>query len=58
MTGKGSGPRPYSVSMEKFDESFERIFGKRDTGEKLLEKDDSKDSNDENEGATLQDDSV
>ncbi len=27
--GKGSRPRPYSVSKEKFDDNFERIFGKK-----------------------------
>lgn len=30
MSGKGSAPRPYSVSKETFDQSFERIFGKRE----------------------------
>ena len=27
--GKGSKPRPYSVSQEEFDNNFERIFGKK-----------------------------
>lgn len=26
--GKGSSPRPYSVSMDEFNANFERIFGK------------------------------
>ena len=26
--GKGSSPRPYSVSRDEFNASFERIFGK------------------------------
>ena len=30
--GKGSSPRPYSVPKESFDESFERIFGKKKEG--------------------------
>lgn len=29
MSGKGSAPRPFSVPKESFDESFERIFGKK-----------------------------
>ena len=29
--GKGSRPRPYSVSQDEFANSFERIFGKKDT---------------------------
>lgn len=58
MNGKGDKPRPYSVSMETFDDNFERIFGKRDTGKKLLEKDDKKDNADEEKGSSLQDDSL
>ena len=27
--GKGDAPRPLSVPMEKFDENFEAIFGKK-----------------------------
>jgi hypothetical protein len=30
MSGKGSAPRPYSVSQEEFANSFERIFGKKE----------------------------
>jgi hypothetical protein len=29
MSGKGSSPRPFSVSHEEFANSFERIFGKK-----------------------------
>lgn len=29
MSGKGSSPRPYSVPKESFDESFDRIFGRK-----------------------------
>ena len=28
--GKGSGPRPFSVSQTEFSNNFDRIFGKRD----------------------------
>ena len=28
--GKGSGPRPFSVSQVEFGNNFDRIFGKRD----------------------------
>jgi hypothetical protein len=27
MSGKGSKPRPFSVTKEQFDKSFETIFG-------------------------------
>lgn len=27
--GKGSSPRPYSVSKDEFDNNFDRIFGKK-----------------------------
>jgi hypothetical protein len=27
--GKGSAPRGYSVPLEKFDDAFERTFGKK-----------------------------
>ena len=27
--GKGSKPRPYSVSQKEFDNNLERIFGKK-----------------------------
>lgn len=29
MSGKGHAPRPYSVPKETFDQSFERIFGRK-----------------------------
>ena len=29
--GKGSKPRPFSVSQEEFDNRFEAIFGKKNT---------------------------
>ena len=28
MSGKGSSPRPFSVSQDKFAENFDRIFRK------------------------------
>jgi hypothetical protein len=31
--GKGSAPRPYSVSQEKFGNNFDRIFGKKKVAE-------------------------
>jgi len=27
--GKGSSPRPFSVDKKKFDDSWDRIFGKK-----------------------------
>jgi hypothetical protein len=35
--GKGSRPRPYSVSKEEFDNRFEAIFGKKKKQETLPE---------------------
>jgi hypothetical protein len=29
MSGKGSAPRPISVPRKKFDENWDRIFGKK-----------------------------
>ena len=29
MSGKGSAPRPFSVSQEEFADNFDRIFGNR-----------------------------
>ena len=29
MSGKGSTPRPFSVSQEEFGNNFDRIFGKK-----------------------------
>ena len=38
--GKGSKPRPFSVSQEEFDNRWETIFGKKDksTDEKSVDK--------------------
>ena len=53
--GKGSSPRPFSVSKEEFDNSWDNIFNKKDKrnedGEKLMGKpitykDDEKDLKD------------
>ena len=30
MSGKGSRPRPLSVSTKEFNENFDRIFGKKE----------------------------
>lgn len=29
MSGKGSSPRPFSVPRKKFDENWDKIFGKK-----------------------------
>lgn len=29
MSGKGSKPRPLSIPKKKFDENFDKIFGKK-----------------------------
>jgi len=35
--GKGSSPRPFSISEEEYAQKWERIFGKKDV-EKIVEK--------------------
>ena len=32
--GKGSRPRPYSVDKKKFDDNWDRIFGKKEEKDK------------------------
>jgi hypothetical protein len=39
--GKGSRPRPFSVSQEEFANSFEKIFGKKDNTMQVRVKEDS-----------------
>jgi hypothetical protein len=43
--GKGSSPRPFSVSQEKYGNNFDAIFGKKVKPET---KQDEKESTDEN----------
>jgi hypothetical protein len=38
--GKGSSPRPFSVSQEEFANSFEKIFGKKDEDMQVRVKED------------------
>jgi hypothetical protein len=41
--GKGSSPRPFSVSQEEYANSFERIFGKKEKDMQVrVQEDDSK----------------
>ena len=40
--GKGSKPRPFSVSQEEFANSFELIFGKKDKNMQIRVKEDPK----------------
>lgn len=40
--GKGSKPRPFSVSQEEFANSFELIFGKKDKNMQVRVKEDPK----------------
>jgi hypothetical protein len=36
--GKGSKPRPLSIPRKKFDDSWEKIFGKKKELKKVLNK--------------------
>ena len=38
--GKGSKPRPFSVSQDEFANSFEKIFGKKDKDMQIRVKED------------------
>ena len=42
--GKGSSPRPFSISQEEFGDRFEAIFGKKDKKPKEISTEKSKDS--------------
>lgn len=37
MSGKGSRPRPYSISQKDFDNNWDRIFRKKDMTPKVQE---------------------
>jgi hypothetical protein len=41
--GKGSSPRPFSVSQEEFANSFEKIFGKKDKDMQVRVKENAED---------------
>ena len=41
--GKGSKPRPFSVSQEEFANSFEKIFGKKDKDMQIRVKENAED---------------
>jgi len=36
MSGKGSTPRPFSVSQEEFGNKFDMIFGKKEPKERYV----------------------
>lgn len=42
--GKGSRPRPFSVSQEEFGDRFDAIFGKKDKNPKEVPTEKSEDS--------------
>ena len=41
MNGKGSKPRPFSVSQEEYANSFEKIFGKKEKDMQVRVKEDA-----------------
>ena len=47
--GKGSSPRPFSVSKEEFDNNFDRIFRNKNFLEKSVESNTTQDEKDENQ---------
>ena len=49
MSGKGSTPRPYSVTAEQFASSWEAIFGKKE-GQGESQPDEVKDDGNEQSG--------
>jgi hypothetical protein len=42
MSGKGSKPRPFSVPRKKYDENWDKIFGKKKEDKKSTEKQENK----------------
>lgn len=36
--GKGSTPRPYEVPRKQFEDNWEKVFGKKKSQEKPIEK--------------------
>lgn len=40
MSGKGSAPRPFSVSQEEFANNFDRIFRTKSVEKHVIEDDD------------------
>ena len=45
--GKGSSPRPYSVTQQEYDSRWDAIFGKDKTKEEDKEKEQPKETEDE-----------
>lgn len=44
--GKGSAPRPYSVTQEEYDKRWDAIFGRDETEEDDLDEDNELDDED------------
>ena len=49
MSGKGSAPRPYSVSQAEFDQNWDRIFSRREQDDALAEEEAFKQIEERNE---------
>jgi hypothetical protein len=39
MAGKGSSPRPFSISIDEYQSNFERIFGSKDKKQVVVTED-------------------
>jgi hypothetical protein len=39
MAGKGSSPRPFSISIDEYQSNFERIFGSKDKKQVVVSQD-------------------
>ena len=56
--GKGSAPRPYSVTQEEYDNRWDAIFGRKSATEESSDTDEDEDNEDldeDNEDADTQD---
>ena len=53
--GKGSAPRPYSVTQEEYDNRWDAIFGRNKQVIEEPEEDDDTDLDEDNEDADTQD---
>ena len=52
--GKGSAPRPYSVTQEEYDNRWDAIFGRKPVNEESSDTDDE-DLDEDNEDADTED---
>ena len=53
--GKGSAPRPYSVTQEEYDNRWDAIFGRKPVTEESSDTDEDEDLDEDDEDADTED---